>query len=69
MHATPPDTDLDAPRIQTRDDGDRSLLGRVLPMIALAVLAACVLESCLSPLPPSISAAPASVAPASAPKN
>lgn len=41
--------------ITDRDDGDRGLAGRVVPLLALAVMSAFVLESCLTPVPVSTS--------------
>jgi OOP family OmpA-OmpF porin len=41
-----------APSIVTRDDGDRGLAGRIVPLLSLAVLGALVVQSCLTRPPP-----------------
>lgn len=58
-HHDPHAADATAPAIQTRDDGETGLTGRVVPLLALALMGAMVVQSCLSPLPASTPAAPA----------
>ena len=59
-HAAPPPP-LDAHSdVVDRHDGDRSLAGRVVPLLALFALTAMVVQSCLAPSPPaSLAARPA----------
>jgi len=50
MHHEPSNEDI--PGVVDRDDGDRSLIGRIVPLLALAVMAVLVVQSCLAPTPP-----------------
>ncbi|MCU0951717.1 MAG: OmpA family protein [Burkholderiaceae bacterium] len=59
MHPTsPPAADAVGSRIVDRHDGDRSLAGRIVPLLALSVLAALTVQSCLTPTPPATSMSP-----------